>query len=41
MIDVDEAEWLEDIEKRNSSLKSFLAIVEESTRRKLVEGLNS
>ena len=42
---LDKAEWLDEIEKGDSSLKAFLAMVEESIgereREKFVEGLNS
>ena len=31
-VDVDEAEWLEEIEKGDSSLKAFLVMVEESRK---------
>ena len=45
MIILDKAEWLDEIEKGDSSLKAFLAMVEESIgereREKFVEGLNS
>ena len=44
-LDLDKAEWLDEIEKGDSSLKAFLAMVEESIgereREKFVEGLNS
>ena len=44
-LDLDKAEWLDEIEKVDSSLKAFLAMVEESIgereREKFVEGLNS
>ena len=43
-LDLDKAEWLDEIEKGDSSLKAFLAMVEESIgereREKFVEGLN-
>ena len=45
LFDLDKAEWLDEIEKGDSSLKAFLAMVEESIgereREKFVEGLNS
>ena len=45
ILDLDKAEWLDEIEKGDSSLKAFLAMVEESIgereREKFVEGLNS
>ena len=44
-LDLDKAAWLGEIEKGDSSLKAFLAMVEESIgqreRKKFVEGLNS
>ena len=44
-LDLDKAEWLDEIEKGDNSLKAFLAMVEESIgereREKFVECLNS
>ena len=40
-LDLDKAEWLDEIEKEDSSLKAFLAMVEESIGERKKEGLNS
>ena len=42
-LDVEKTEWLDDVEKGDSSLKAFLAVVEESIgerKSKKVEGFN-